>query len=74
MEGRADPLANRCAPRLSARRVVDPEIEVVKVYRRSDAGTFDRPIELRREDGQSIESPLLPGFSLPLDDLFAEPA
>lgn len=54
--------------------IVDPEIEVVKIYRRRDAGTFDRPIELRREDGQAIESPLFPGFSLPLDDLFGESA
>lgn len=52
--------------------IVDPEIDVVKIYRRSQVGAFDRPIELRREDGQTIESPLLPGFSLPLDGLFAE--
>lgn len=52
--------------------VVDPDIEVVKIYRRIEAGGFARPVELRREDRQSLESPLFPGFSLPLDDLFAE--
>jgi Uma2 family endonuclease len=58
--------------------VVDPEIDVVRVYRRAgdDAGTrpagrpFDRPQELSREAGDELTSPLLPDVSLPLDEIF----
>jgi Uma2 family endonuclease len=51
--------------------VADPEIEVVRIYARGSAGGFGRPVELRREDAQSLESALFPGFSLALE-LFAE--
>ncbi len=50
--------------------IVDPEIEVVKVYRRSDNGTFPKVAEPSREGGGVLETPLLPGFALPLTDLF----
>jgi Uma2 family endonuclease len=51
--------------------VVDGEIEVVKIYRRQEGGSFPRVAELSREEGQSLTTPLLPGFSLPLAELFA---
>ncbi len=50
--------------------VVDPEIDVVKVYRRAAAGGFDRAAELTREAEEVLETPLLPGFSVQLADLF----
>ena len=49
--------------------VVDPEIDVVRVYRRGTGG-FKRPIELRAEDNEVLTTPLLPGLSLPLARIF----
>ncbi len=49
---------------------VDPELDVVKVYRRADDGTFPRVAELSREAGDDLATPLLPGFALPLETLF----
>lgn len=51
--------------------IVDPELETVKVYRRREGGGFERVAELAAERGERLESPLLPGLSLPLVDLFA---
>ena len=51
--------------------IVDPEIEVVKVYRRADDGTFPRVAEHTREAGDVLTTSLLPGFSLDLSELFA---
>jgi len=51
--------------------VVDPDVDVVRVYRR--AGTvFGRPIELTREAGDVLTTPLLPGFELPLERTLRE--
>ena len=52
--------------------IVDGEVEIVKVFRRAPDGGFGRALELRREDGDVLETPLLPGFSLGLEELFAE--
>ena len=49
--------------------VVDPEIDVVRVYRRGTAG-FQRPIELTAEDNDVLTTPLLPGLSPPLARVF----
>jgi Uma2 family endonuclease len=49
--------------------VVDPELDVVRVYRRGDAG-FGRPIELSAEAGDQLETPLLPGLEITLARLF----
>jgi Uma2 family endonuclease len=49
--------------------VVDPEIDVVRVYRRG-AERFERPHELRAEAGEILTTPLLPGLSLPLSRIF----
>jgi Uma2 family endonuclease len=51
--------------------VVDPAIDVVRVYKQSSDG-FDRPVELSREKGDVLTTPLLPGLELPLARLFRE--
>jgi Uma2 family endonuclease len=51
--------------------VVDPETDVVRVYRRSDDG-FGRAIELSRDAGDGLATPLLPGLDLPLARIFRE--
>jgi Uma2 family endonuclease len=50
--------------------IVDPESEVVRVYRREGEG-FGRPLQLSAERGERLESALLPALSLPLPGLFA---
>lgn len=50
--------------------IVDPELETVKVCRRGEGGGFDPAAELAAERGERLETPLLPGLSLPLVDLF----
>ena len=50
---------------------VDPELDVVRVYRRKD-GRFTRPTELSSEAGDVLATPLLPGLELPLALIFRE--
>jgi Uma2 family endonuclease len=50
--------------------LVDPELELVKVFRRAADGSLPRVAELAREAGDQLTSPLLPDFSLPLHELF----
>ena len=52
--------------------VVDPELESVKVYRRTD-GIYGRTAELSVEAGDSLTSPLLPGLSLTMASVFELP-
>ena len=54
--------------------LVDPELDVMKVSRRGADGSFRRVAELTAEDGDTLTSPLLPGFSLALTELFAPEA
>ena len=51
--------------------LVDDVAETVLVYRRSRSGapTYDDSLELAR--GDTLESPMLPGFALSLEKLFA---
>ena len=49
--------------------VVDPEIDVVRVYRRGAQG-FDRPEEFRAEADETLRTPLLPDLPLPLSRIF----
>jgi len=49
--------------------IVDPDIDVVRVYRRQD-DEFDRPIELRAESGDVLTTPRLPELQLPLARIF----
>ena len=51
--------------------VIDPELDEIKVYR-STEGRYQRVAELALEHGDALESPLLPGLTLPLADIFAE--
>jgi len=51
--------------------IVDPEIDVVRVYRRH-GGQFARAIELSREAGDILATPLLPGLDLPLSQILAQ--
>ena len=48
---------------------VDPELEVVRIYRRGNAG-FERPSELSREAGDVLATMLLPDIQLPLEVIF----
>lgn len=50
---------------------VDPELEVVRIYRRGNAG-FERPIELSREAGDVLTTTLLPDIQLPLEAIFKD--
>jgi len=54
--------------------LVDTAADEVIVYRRSHpkAASFDVSLELAR--GDALTSPLLPGFSLAIDELFGPPA
>ena len=52
-------------------RVVDPQLEVVRVYRRAGAG-FARPVELSRQHGDALTTPSLPGLELPLPRICVE--
>jgi Uma2 family endonuclease len=49
--------------------IVDPEIDVVRVYRRG-AEDFDRPVEFRAASGDVLTTPLLLGLKLPLARIF----
>jgi Uma2 family endonuclease len=51
--------------------VVDPDTEVVRVYRRGAEG-FERVTELARESGDVLTTPLLSGLALPLARIFRE--
>jgi Uma2 family endonuclease len=51
--------------------VVDPVIDVVRVYRQESAGPR-RPIELSRETSDVLTTPLLPGLQLPLTRIFRD--
>jgi hypothetical protein len=44
-------------------------LDVVRVYRRSEHG-FERPLELSREAGDVLTTPLLPGLGIPLAQVF----
>ena len=51
--------------------IVDPETELVKIYR-SSGSTFARAEEIDTDTGGTITSPQLPGFALPIAEVFAE--
>jgi Uma2 family endonuclease len=50
--------------------IVDPEIDIVKVYRRPTAGGYERVAELALERGDVLTTPLLAGLDLPLRKIF----
>ena len=51
--------------------VVDPELDLIRVYRREGEG-FGRAIELSREAGDVLATPLLAGLDLPLTRIFRD--
>ena len=51
--------------------VVDPETDVVRVYRREREG-FARPVEQSREEGYVLTTPLLSGLEMPLARIFRD--
>jgi Uma2 family endonuclease len=51
--------------------VVDPDVEVVRVYQRGN-DAFDRAVELSREAGDTLTTSLLPGLEMPLVRIFRE--
>ena len=51
--------------------IVDPMSDTIRLYRR-DAERFGRPLELSREAGDVLTTPLLPGLDLPLARMFRE--
>ena len=51
--------------------VVDPEVDVVRIYRRSGE-PFDRAMELSRDAGDLLTTPLLPDLAMPLARIFRE--
>ena len=52
--------------------VVDPDIEIIKVYRLTDS-RYTRVSELTLGANDVLTTPLLPGLELPLAEIFAEP-
>lgn len=54
--------------------LVDPELDTVQVYRGSEDGAFGRAAELSAEDDHTLTTPLLPGWSLGLRELFRDDA
>ena len=50
---------------------VDPEVDVVRVYRRVGDG-FGRPTVVRLEARDVVTTPLLPGLELPLERVFRD--
>jgi Uma2 family endonuclease len=51
--------------------VVDPEIDVVRVYRRRGE-VFERPVELRADANETLETPLLPDLRIPVRTIFSD--
>ena len=56
--------------RVSEYWIIDPELETVKVYRFSAANTYERVEELSLEANNTLTTPLLPNWQLPLTQLF----
>jgi Uma2 family endonuclease len=51
--------------------IVDPDLEVVRIYRREQE-TFGRVVELSRERNDMLTTPLLSGLEMPLTRIFRE--
>jgi Uma2 family endonuclease len=52
--------------------IVDPELEVVRIYQRQGDG-YARARELSHDAGDVMTSPLFPGFDLQLETIFRVP-
>jgi len=49
--------------------IADPVLDTIKVYRRRET-SFERIADLSLEAGDSLSTPLLPGFEVPLTRIF----
>jgi Uma2 family endonuclease len=49
--------------------VADPVVDRLRIYRR-EGDVFARAVELSVESGDSLTTPLLPGLSIPLSEIF----
>lgn len=49
--------------------VADPVVDRLRIYRR-DGDAYARAVELSAEAGDSLTTPLLPGFEVPLSEIF----
>jgi Uma2 family endonuclease len=49
--------------------IIDPELELVKIYRRT-AAAFERVAEISTESGGAVTTPLLPGFTVAIEAVF----
>lgn len=52
--------------------IIDPHADCVKVYRRSAPGTFAHPLLITAVDDKILATPLLPGLTIDLAEVFAE--
>jgi len=52
--------------------LVDPELDLVTVFRRKSDGSFPRDAELAREAHDVLTTPLMPGLAINLIDLLAQ--
>lgn len=52
--------------------LVDPELDTVQVLRMTPEGKLLRVVELSMENDETLTTPLLPDWALPLRDLFGE--
>lgn len=52
--------------------VIDTQIDAIRVYRRDDrrGDRFARPVELSRERGDVLTTPILAGLEMPLARIF----
>jgi Uma2 family endonuclease len=50
--------------------LLDPELDLIKVFRRDEGGRLPRTAELSVEEASTLTTPLLPGFSVDLTRLF----
>ena len=51
--------------------VIDPRRESIRVYARAASG-FGEPVELTRRAGAVLSTPLMPGLSVPVDEVFKD--
>ena len=60
------------APRIHDYWIVDPKLETIKIDRRVE-GAFVRSAELAAKKDDELTTPLLPGFSVKLAEIFESP-
>lgn len=52
--------------------IVDPDALAVKVYRRDASGAFAHPLLVTAADDKTLSTPLLPGLTIDLAEVFEE--